>query len=257
MTYSDDVPSYHDLAGWYDAINEAAGKDYAAEAGAVLEVIAELRGAGPTSLLDAACGTGRHLEAFAGEVDDVAGLDVSPEMLSIASGRLGADVPLHEADLRDFDLGRTFDAVVCLFSSIGHVADGDELDRAVTALARHVAPGGVLVIEPWLTPDRVRPGGMRSLDSAETDEGVVARAATSREVGGVLLVEFGWAVATTGGVATLEERHHLPLFTRERYLASVEAAGLVASWRDDVTALRTGRGLLLGRRTDGTQGGSG
>lgn len=257
MTHSEDVPSYHDLAGWYDAINEAGGKDYVAEAGAVLEVITELRGGRPASVLDAACGTGRHLEAFAREVDDVAGLDVSPEMLAIAAGRLGAAVPLHEADLRDFDLGRSFDAVVCLFSSIGHVADGDELDRAVAALARHVAPGGVLVIEPWLTPDRVRPGGMRTLDSAETDEGVVARAATSREVAGALVVEFGWAVATTGGVATLEERHHLPLFTRERYLAAVEAAGLDASWRDDVAALQADRGLLLGRRTAGSQGGRG
>ncbi len=245
---SEAVPSYHDLAGWYDALYEAGGKDYVAEARAVLEVVGELRGAPPGSLLDAACGTGRHLAVFADAVDEVAGLDVSPEMLAIAAGRLGPAVRLHEADLRTFDLGRTFDAVTCLFSSIGHVADADELDTAIAVMADHVAPGGVLVVEPWLTPDRVVPGGIRTLDSAETDEGVVARAVTSREEGEHLLVEFGWAVATTRGVATLEERHRLPLFTRERYLASVEAAGLTASWRDDVAALQTHRGLLLGHR---------
>ncbi len=245
------APSYHDLAGWYDALYESTGKDYVAEARTVLATLHEVGGAAPTSLLDAACGTGRHLEVFAAEVGEVAGLDVSPEMLAIAAGRLGPDVPLYEEDLRAFDLGRTFDAVTCLFSSIGHVEDETELDSAVAAMAAHVAPGGVLLIEPWLTPDRVVPGGIRKLDHAQTEEGVVARAVTSREDGDHLVIDFGWAVATTGGVATLEETHRLPLFTRERYLAAVEATGLSAQWRDDVPGLTTGRGLLLGHRDPG------
>lgn len=244
---TDPAPSYHDLAGWYDALYDARGKDYQAEADAILGLARE-GGNAPGSLLDVACGTGRHLAVFERQLDEVAGTDTSGEMLTIASYRLGPDVLLAEADLRSLDLGRTFDVVTCLFSSIGHVADADELDRAVAAMAAHVAPGGLLAIEPWLTPDVVVPGGLRDLVTAQTDDGVVARAGSSREDGDALVVSFAWAVATASGIATLEERHRMPLFTQERYLDAVRAAGLDATWLAEVPGLDLGRGLLLGRR---------
>ena len=243
----DDAVGYHDLAAWYDALYDARGKDYRAEAQALLGVARE-DGRVVASLLDVACGTGRHLEVFATDIDDVAGLDGSPEMLAVAASRLDARVPLTEADLRDFDLGRTFDLVTCLFSSIGHVADAGELDAAVAAMAAHVAPGGTLLIEPWLTPDRVQDDGVRDLVTATNDDGVVARAASSHREGEVLVLAFAWAVATPGGVATAEETHRMPLFTAERYVQAVERAGLSGEWRDEVAGLGMGRGLLIGRR---------
>ena len=46
--------------------------------------------------------------------------------------------------LREFDdLGRTFDAVVCLFSSIGYVGTEERLRAAIGSMARHAAPGGM------------------------------------------------------------------------------------------------------------------
>ena len=50
------------------------------------------------------------------------------------------------------DLGREFDVVTCLFSSIGYVVTRERLRAAAASLARHVAPGGLLVVEPWITP---------------------------------------------------------------------------------------------------------
>lgn len=243
-----DEASYHDLAGWYDAIYDARGKDYRAEAAAVLALAAE-DGVEVRSLLDVACGTGRHLAAFAAQVDDVAGVDHSPEMLAIAAARLGHDVRLHEADLRDFDLGRTFDLVTCMFSSIGHVADATELDAGIAAMGRHLAPGGLLVVEPWLTPDRVHPGGHRDLVTAETEDGVIARAASSRADGDVLDLSFAWAVATTAGVATREEHLRMPLFTQERYVEAAQRAGLDARWLEEADGFVAGRGLLVARRS--------
>lgn len=240
-------PSYHDLAGWYDVIYDARGKDYDTEADTLLAAASEF-GARLRSLLDVACGTGRHLAAFDRHVDEVVGLDRSPEMLAVAAGRVGPDVVLVEGDQRDFDLGRRFDVVTCLFSSIGYVADADELDVAIASIARHVAPGGVLLVEPFLTPELVEEGGRRDVLTAETAEGVIARVGSSRRDGDVLVVDFAWAVATPAGVSTTEERHRLALFTRERYLLAVERAGLEASWRDEVPGLIANRGLLIGRR---------
>ncbi len=242
------APSYHDLAGWYDALYDARGKDYRREAQVLLE-LAAARGVTAHDLLDVACGTGRHLAVFADHLAEVVGTDGSSEMLTIAAARLGPEVALHEADLRGFDLGRTFDLVTCLFSSIGHVEDAGELDAAVASMARHVAPGGLLLIEPWLTPDRVRAGGVRDLVTAEQEDGTIARVSSSRREGDVLALSFGWAVATPGGVATLEEELRMPLFTAERYVAAVERAGLRGEWLTEVEGLAASRGLLLGSRS--------
>ncbi len=242
---SDAPSSYRGLARWYDAIYDARGKDYAAEAQALLDVAAE-EGAPARSLLDVACGTGRHLAAFATHVDEVAGLDASPEMLAIARTRLDRAVPLVAADMRTFDIGRRFDVVTCLFSAIGHVADGGELDAALAAMARHVAPGGVLLLQPWLTPDTVRPGGVRDLVCATTDDGVVARAASSHLEGDTTVIAFAWAIATADGVQTVEEHLRMPVFSQQRYLAAVQRAGLTPRWHDE-PGWWAGRGLVIGR----------
>jgi SAM-dependent methyltransferase len=240
--------SYGDMARWYDALYDARAKDYAAEAAGLLTVAAELA-LHPTSVLDVACGTGRHLQALEGRVEDLAGVDGSEAMLAIAARRLGSEVALTAADFTAFDLGRTFDLVTCLFSSIGHVDDGAALDAAIGAMARHVAPGGLLLVEPWLTPDRAR-DGVVDLVTATTDEGVVARAVSSSKHDDDVTLHFAWAVATPSGAATAEEVLRMPLFTADRYLEPVAAAGLVGQWRDEVPALGAGRGLLIGRRPE-------
>jgi len=139
----------------YDAIYSY--KDYAAEAER-LHGLVEARALDARSLLDVACGTGMHL----GELRrwyEVEGVDVDPQLLAIARERLSG-VPLHQADMTTLDLGRTFDVVTCLFSSIAYVRTPEGLVRATAALARHVAPGGLLVVEPWILP-----GGTTSCDA--------------------------------------------------------------------------------------------
>lgn len=240
---------YEELARWYDPLYAATGKDPAAEARALLDVAQRL-GVRPTSLLDVACGTGQHLATFREAIDDVVGLDHAPGMLEVARNRLPDDVPLRHGDMRRFDLERTFDLVTCLFSAIGHVRDEGDLDAAIAAMARHVAPGGALLVEPWLTPDRLRGDRMQDLKTVTTEDGVCARASHSELRGDVLVLQFAWAIATPEGVQTAEESHRMPVFTQERYLQAVTTAGLEASWLD-VPALWADRGLLVGVRPRG------
>jgi SAM-dependent methyltransferase len=240
------MAQYDDLARWYDPLYAAAGKDPAAEARALLDVAQRL-GVRPASLLDVACGTGKHLVTFHEMIGDVVGIDNAPAMLDIARDRLSDEVTLRHGDMRRFDLGRTFDVVTCLFSAIGHVRDEDDLEAAIGAMAAHVAPGGALLVEPWLTPDRIVEDGRRSLDTVTTDDGVCARAIRSEVRGDVLVLQFAWAVATREGIRTADESFRMPLFDRERYLAAVERTGLEPSWLE-VPALWADRGLLVGRR---------
>lgn len=226
---------------WYDAVYQAIGKDYRREAA---EVAARIRVANPSarSLLDVACGTGRHLEFLAAEFDS-AGIDLQPEFVEQAARRCPA-ASVSVADMRNFDLGREFDAVVCLFSSIGYARTRVDLHRAVAAMARHLRPGGVLVIEPFVGPDRWRPGAVTGT-VAETEHGTVARVVHSSRDGDVAVMGMHYLVGTGEGVRHLTERHELGLFDIEDHLHACRAAGL------DGTAERhglIGRGLVTAIR---------
>ena len=95
----------------YDAVY--AWKDYPREAALVHELV-QARRPGAATLLDVACGTGAHLAELR-RWYRCEGLDLDPNLLAVARERL-PDVPLHEGDMRDFELGRRFDAVTCLLS---------------------------------------------------------------------------------------------------------------------------------------------
>src|SRR5947208_12500108 len=105
------------------------------------------------SLLDVACGTGWHLELLSNRYE-VEGVDLSPAMLELARARVSASA-LHSGDMRAFDLGSQFDAVICLSSSIAHMPSVEDLRAAIANMARHIRVGGVLVVEPWDFPEDV------------------------------------------------------------------------------------------------------
>jgi ubiquinone/menaquinone biosynthesis C-methylase UbiE len=89
-------------AAIYDAIH-AARFDAAAAANTVHTLIQAHKQTTGNALLDVACGTGAYLLQLRSHYD-VEGLDLDPGMLAVAHQKL-PDVPLHQADLVDFDLG--------------------------------------------------------------------------------------------------------------------------------------------------------
>ena len=207
----------------YDAIY-ASIRDYPREA-AQLDALIQARRPGAKSLLDVACGTGVHLHHLAGRYE-VEGLDLDPEMLAVARERL-PDATFHQGDMASFDLGKRFDAVVCMFSSIGYVKTEEWLRDAIASMARHLEPGGVLVVEPWLTPDAWsdRHVGAVFVDEPELK---IARVNVAEREGTISSFEFQYLVGTPDGVEHFSERHELGLFTVEQQLEAFRAAGLEA-----------------------------
>jgi SAM-dependent methyltransferase len=221
----------------YDAIY-ASMRDYPRQAAELDRLVRERR-PGARMLLDVACGTGAHLEHLSGQYE-VEGLDLDPEMLAVARERL-PQARFHEGDMADFDLGRRFDAVVCMFSSIGYVRTEARLRSAVAAMARHLEPGGLLVVEPWLTPDAWHDGHVGGV-FVDEPELKIARVNVAERRDGLSIVDFHYLVATPGGVEHFTELHELGLFTIDQHLEAFRAAGLAVEHDPEGP---WGRGLYL------------
>lgn len=228
---------YARSARYYDAIYSF--KDYAAEAAAVSARIRAHRPDAAT-LLDVACGTGAHLVHFAREYR-VEGIDLSEEQLAVARTRLPG-VELHLGDMTTFDLGKTFDAVTCMFSSIGYVGTLEGLDAAVGHMAAHLAPRGVLVVEPWLQPDAFEDGHLSTLFVEEPDI-AVARMSISHKERRRSWFDMEHLVGSADGVDHFVEHHELGLFTVEEQIAAFERAGLRVEHDPEGPM---GRGLYVG-----------
>jgi SAM-dependent methyltransferase len=143
----------------------------------------------------------------------------------VARARL-PEVSLSLGDMHTFDLGRTFDAVTCLFSSVGYLDDPDALSQAVSRMARHLSPGGVLVVDGWVKPEAWLPGINVHALAADADGTAAARVIRSRREGNRTYLEMRYLVATGSGFEDAAEEHVLTLFTDEEYRTAFAAAGL-------------------------------
>lgn len=207
----------------YDLIYECSGKDYRAES-EVIEHLIRSRAPDASTLLDVACGTGGHLIHLR-EPFDVAGLDLDENMLDIARERL-PDVDLVKGDMRSFDMGRKFSAVVCLFSSIGYLPDRTALVDAIGCMSGHLADAGVLIIDGWVRPSAWKEPGAPHVVSGTHDGLAVARVGRSERQGTKTILELHHLVATDSSVDYLVDRHELTLFTDEEYRDAFVTAGL-------------------------------
>lgn len=232
-------------AALYDAIY--AWKDYSGESLKLERVIEQYKQSTGRALLDVACGTGAHIPYLRLQFA-VEGLDIDPGLLAIARER-NPGVTFHEGDMVDFDLGpRKFDVITCLFSAIGYVKTVPRLVQTIQNMSRHLQPGGILAVEPWLTRGIYEVGNVYATFVDEPDL-KVARMNISKIEDGLSILDFHYLVATPDGAEYFNERHELGLFSHEDYLAAFQASGL-ETFHDPEGLM--GRGLYIGRNPQGS-----
>jgi SAM-dependent methyltransferase len=233
--------SYDEASPFYDAIYEAM-KDYAAETERLRQLLEQYAHRPVRDVLDMACGTGLH-DQYLKDHYYVEGADLSLSQLAVARRRC-PDLVFHRADMTDFDLGRDYDAVTCLFSAIGHVITEEKLRAAVQAMTAHVRPGGLVVIEPFIDPGDFRPGHI-SVEQGDDGDGRVVRVSHSERVGNVLRLTMHHFISAAGKVSVTEPlRFDVAMFTAEQLRDAMASAGLEV-FHDPVGLM--GRGLYVGR----------
>ena len=128
-------------------------------------------------LLDVGCATGGYAFALAGRGYEVTGVDLSPEMIRVARGRIGqwaaeglpaetgpergarVGGPIHPREPRflvsdmtnladlPFDERRLFEGVTCLSNTLAHLLSAAELGAALGEMARVLTPDGGAILQ--------------------------------------------------------------------------------------------------------------
>lgn len=231
---------YNKSARFYDAIYDFVDYEHGSTR---LRALLEREAPHARTLLDVACGTGRHLEHLR-EWYVVEGLDLDSQLLDIARERCSG-VLFTQGSMLDFQLDRRFDVITCLFSAIGFVKDLEKMRQATATMARHLEPGGLLVIEPWFEPDRYWTGTITANHYDSTDQKICWMYTSKRE-DDVSVLDIHYLVGTPERVQHLVEEHRVGLFSKEQHRAAMVEAGLVDVRYDEVGLVK--RGMHLGRK---------
>ena len=225
----------------YDLIYSSF-KDYSQEARQIATLLRSIHPQCRT-ILDVACGTGEHAHHLVAHHGfDVDGLDLDPTFVEIAQAKHPAG-QFHEANMVEFHLGRRYDAVLCLFSSIGYARTLPDVCRALACFREHLGTDGVVIVEPWFTPE-VMEHGRTDTRTVKAPGLRVVRVSHSEVHDRLSRFRFDYEILAPDGVRHVSEVHELGLFTTDEMLRSFEASGLTAEY--DSQGL-TGRGLFIAR----------
>jgi len=227
-------------AAYYDLIY-GSFKEYPREAA---QIAALLRQHTPDcrTVLDVACGTGEHARLLTAAGFAVDGVDLSPEFVEIAR-RKNPTARFTAGDMSGFHLGRRYDAVLCLFSSIGYLRTLDRVGAAFDCFREHLLPGGVLLVEPWMPPGVLDTARVAS-HIGEANGITVSRTTRVEVDGRDSRLLFDYEITDAAGTRHESEVHHLGLFTHDEMLEAFGKAGFAVE--HDAIGL-CDRGLYIAR----------
>jgi ubiquinone/menaquinone biosynthesis C-methylase UbiE len=226
-------------ARYYDLIYSSF-KDYQSEAEKIAGLIQQLNPNAQT-ILDVACGTGEHARLLHENHNyGVDGIDLDEELLA-AARRKTPRAKFEIADMTNFRLGRQYDVVMCLFSSIGYVRSLENVRKTLSCFKEHLLPGGLIIIEPWFTPESWKPGQIY-MKTVESEDLKICRMSLSDREGTLSKLRFEYLIGTTEEIRHETEDHELGLFTVEEMTQSFQETGLESDYDPEGIF---GRGLYI------------
>lgn len=218
----------------YDALYH--DKDYDQESAFVEKLLNKHATATVSQILDLGCGTGSHDFALARRGYAVHGVDISPQMLAHAKARC-MQLPLSVRDLlsfdvgdiRDLDLGRTFDTVISLFHVMSYQTTDVDLSSALATARRHLRPDGLFLFDFWHGPAVLSEGPSRQEKRIEKGALSVVRRSDAlwHKTRDIVEVMYNVEITDTasGRTETFDEKHVIRYLFRERLALMINRCG--------------------------------
>jgi ubiquinone/menaquinone biosynthesis C-methylase UbiE len=228
------------LAKYYDRVYSF--KDYLDEAIRLQNLIIKYSESGGNSLLDVACGTGLHLKHLKDDFS-CTGVDISKAMLKIAR-KNAKGVTFKDADMKTMRLGKQFDVIVCLLSSIGYVKTIASLEKTIKNFSKHLKKGGLALIEPSNAKSAYLNGEPR-ITTYDGKNAKIARINYTNFRQATAVLNMHVLIAERGKDAKYYvDRHELGLFGISTTLKIMKAADLKSKYLKN--GLMPGRELFVG-----------
>lgn len=213
---------YRELAKYYDLIYY--WKDYKKESIQLKKLISKYKKSFGNSLLEVGCGAGHHLQ-FLSKDFKCMGIDINKEILDIARKK-NKEVVFKQDDMIKLDLGKKFDIIVSLFSSIGYVKTYENLKKTLINFSNHLNKGGVVIIEPWFTKETFK-AGFPHMVTYEDENIKIARLNVSKVRGNISILDMHYLIAEKGkDVKYFRDYHELGLFNTNKTLELMRKVGL-------------------------------
>ena len=137
--------SYNYFAKVYDDLTENV--DYKVRSDYISDLFADCGVKNGASLLDLACGTGSFSKHFADKGFEVTGIDLSPEMLEIASFKTQGKVLLLNAEMQNFVLQSPVDACICCLDSVNHLESIDDVKKTFENVYNSLKEKGIFIFD--------------------------------------------------------------------------------------------------------------
>jgi SAM-dependent methyltransferase len=134
-------------AVYYDIVFR---RDVSEDVDFIEEAFRRYCGRATETAIDIACGPGYHARAFASRGKKAWGLDLRPEMTTLArehSRAEGASVEWLTADMRTFDLPRCIDVAVCMFDGLDALSKNEDIVRHFRNVAGNLVEDGIYCLD--------------------------------------------------------------------------------------------------------------
>jgi len=115
-----------------------------------IEEIFRINNVKPVLVLDLGCGTGSFCTEMVKRGYDMIGVDLSVDMLSIATAKAhknGLNILYINQDMTEFELYGTVDAVVSLMDSINYITKKRDLKKLFKNVENYLNPGGLFIFD--------------------------------------------------------------------------------------------------------------
>jgi ubiquinone/menaquinone biosynthesis C-methylase UbiE len=211
---------YKKYAQYYDRIYEKIGQQK--ECDFIKWAVHKHKTSAGISLLDVACGTGRHAEILRDNFE-VQGVDINPEMLKIAREKL-PDHKFFTGDMKTLHLNQEFDVVICMFSAMNYNTSFKELGMTLKNFHNHLKPGGVLIFDYGINKENWIEG-LVSVDTVVDNNLKLARICQSHLEDGIFNADFVFLIKEDGKLDFDIDQHKLGVLGVDEVNSSMNEAG--------------------------------